>query len=189
MRIKVYLLLSLAHYFGVEQGTLQKASGLGANTLSVWKTNKRHPTAERFRRAQSTLIDLAGLPERIQRNGHRRSCEDCDQVALLRNLCSLNASASTRSRTLSGTMSSLARLSAFVSSSSTAHARLYMGRRMADCKASGRLLYSSSPARTLAICSGRCWRFSLIRNQCQYNYLQTCRLSLHLALITFAQGF
>ena len=63
MRIKVYLLLSLAHYFGVEQGTLQKASGLGANTLSVWKTNKRHPTAERFRRAQSTLIDLAGLLE------------------------------------------------------------------------------------------------------------------------------
>jgi hypothetical protein len=46
----------------VQQGTLQKASGLGANTLSVWKTNDRRPTDERFYKAQSALIDLAGLP-------------------------------------------------------------------------------------------------------------------------------
>ena len=62
MRLKVYLLLALAHYCGVQQGALQKASGLGANTLSVWKTNNRHPTAERFQKAQSALVDLAGLP-------------------------------------------------------------------------------------------------------------------------------
>ena len=62
MRLKVYLLLALAHYCGIEQGALQKASGLGANTLSVWKTNNRHPTAERFYMAQSALIDMAGLP-------------------------------------------------------------------------------------------------------------------------------
>jgi len=62
MRLKVYLLLALAHYCGVQQGALQKASGLGANTLSVWKTNNRHPTAERFYMAQAALIDLAGLP-------------------------------------------------------------------------------------------------------------------------------
>jgi hypothetical protein len=62
MRLKVYLLLALAHYCGVQQGALQKASGLGANTLSVWKTNDRHPTAERFYKAQSALIEMAGLP-------------------------------------------------------------------------------------------------------------------------------
>jgi hypothetical protein len=62
MRLKVYLLLALAHYCGIQQGTLQKSSGLGANTLSVWKTNNRHPTAERFQKAQSALVDLAGLP-------------------------------------------------------------------------------------------------------------------------------
>jgi len=62
MRLKVYLLLAIAHYCGIQQGTLQKASGLGANTLSVWKTNDRHPTAERFQKAQSALVDLAGLP-------------------------------------------------------------------------------------------------------------------------------
>ena len=62
MRLKVYLLLAVAHYMGVEQRQLQKASGLGANTLSVWKTNDRHPTAERFQKAQSALVDLAGLP-------------------------------------------------------------------------------------------------------------------------------
>ena len=62
MRFKVYLLLALAHYCGVQQGALQKASGLGANTLSVWKTNNRHPTAERFYMAQASLVELAGLP-------------------------------------------------------------------------------------------------------------------------------
>jgi hypothetical protein len=62
MRLKVYLLLALAHYCGVQQGALQKASGLGANTLSVWKTNDRRPTAERFYKAQSALIEMAGLP-------------------------------------------------------------------------------------------------------------------------------
>jgi hypothetical protein len=46
----------------VQQGALEKASGLGANTLSVWKTNDRHPTAERFYKAQSALIEMAGLP-------------------------------------------------------------------------------------------------------------------------------
>jgi len=62
MRLKVYLLLALAHYCGVQQGALQIASGLGANTLSVWKTNDRHPTAHRFYKAQSALIDMADLP-------------------------------------------------------------------------------------------------------------------------------
>ena len=62
MRLNVYLLLALAYYCGVQQGALQKASGLGANTLSVWKTNNRHPTAERFYKAQSALIEMAGLP-------------------------------------------------------------------------------------------------------------------------------
>ena len=62
MRLNVYLLLALAHYCGVQQGALQKASGLGANTLSVWKTNNRHPTPERFYKAQSALIEMAGLP-------------------------------------------------------------------------------------------------------------------------------
>jgi len=62
MRLKVYLLLALAHYCGVQQGALQKASGLGANTLSVWKVNNRHPTPERFYKAQSALIEMAGLP-------------------------------------------------------------------------------------------------------------------------------
>jgi hypothetical protein len=62
MRLKVYFLLALAHYCGVQQGALQKASGLGANTLSVWKTNDRHPTVERFYRAQCALVQLAGLP-------------------------------------------------------------------------------------------------------------------------------
>ena len=62
MRLKVYLLLALAHHQGIQQGALQKASGLGANTLSVWKVNNRHPTPERFYKAQSALIDLAGLP-------------------------------------------------------------------------------------------------------------------------------
>ena len=62
MRLKVYLLLALAHYCGIEQGALQKASGLGANTLSVWKVNNRHPTPERFYKAQSALIEMAGLP-------------------------------------------------------------------------------------------------------------------------------
>jgi hypothetical protein len=28
----------------------------------VWKTNDRHPTAERFYKAQSALIDMADLP-------------------------------------------------------------------------------------------------------------------------------
>ena len=54
--------MALAHYCGVQQGALQKASGLGANTLSMWKTNNRHPTAERFCKAQAALIELAGLP-------------------------------------------------------------------------------------------------------------------------------
>jgi hypothetical protein len=62
MQLKVYNLLAIAHYFGVQQGTLQKASGLGANTLSVWKNKDRHPTPERFYKAQSALIELAGLP-------------------------------------------------------------------------------------------------------------------------------
>ena len=62
MRLKVYFLLALAHYCKIEQGALQKSSGLGANTLSVWKTNDRHPTAERFYMAQAALVELAGLP-------------------------------------------------------------------------------------------------------------------------------
>jgi len=62
MRFKVYLLLALASYLKIEQRELQKASGLGANTMSLWKVNKRHPTVESFYRAQSALVDLAGLP-------------------------------------------------------------------------------------------------------------------------------
>ena len=63
MRLKVYLLLAVAHYCKVEQRELQMASGLGANTMSLWKVNKRHPTVESFYRAQCALIDLAGLPD------------------------------------------------------------------------------------------------------------------------------
>ena len=62
MRLKVYLLLAVAHYCKVEQRELQMASGLGANTMSLWKVNKRHPTVESFYRAQCALVKLAGLP-------------------------------------------------------------------------------------------------------------------------------
>jgi len=63
MRYKVYLLLAVCHYLKVEQRQLQKASGLGANTMSLWKVNKRHPTVESFYRAQFALVELAGLPD------------------------------------------------------------------------------------------------------------------------------
>jgi len=62
MRLKVYLLLAVAHYCKIEQRELQMASGLGANTMSLWKVNKRHPTVESFYRAQCALVHLAGLP-------------------------------------------------------------------------------------------------------------------------------
>jgi len=62
MRLKVYLLLAVCHYCKIEQRTLQEASGLGKNTMSLWKVNKRHPTADSFQKAQSALVDLAGLP-------------------------------------------------------------------------------------------------------------------------------
>jgi len=62
MRLKVYLLLAVCHYLKIEQRQLQKASGLGANTMSLWKVNKRHPTVESFYRAQCALVELAGLP-------------------------------------------------------------------------------------------------------------------------------
>ena len=61
------------------------------------------------------------------------------QVLLDRSLCNLSASASTSARTPSGSLSSLARLAALVGSASTAQARVYMGRRMADCSGSGRI--------------------------------------------------
>jgi len=63
MRLKVYLLLAVCHYCKIEQRTLQEASGLGKNTMSLWKVNKRHPTADSFQKAQSALVDLAGLPD------------------------------------------------------------------------------------------------------------------------------
>ena len=63
MRFKVYLLLNVCHYLKIEQRELQKASGLGANTMSLWKVNKRHPTVKSFYRAQCALVQLAGLPE------------------------------------------------------------------------------------------------------------------------------
>jgi len=62
MRLKVYLLLAVCHYLKIEQRELQKASGLGANTMSLWKVNKRHPTVESFYRAQCALVHLGGLP-------------------------------------------------------------------------------------------------------------------------------
>jgi len=63
MRLKVYLLLAVCHYLKIEQRQLQNASGLGANTMSLWKVNKRHPTVESFYRAQCALVELSGLPE------------------------------------------------------------------------------------------------------------------------------
>jgi hypothetical protein len=62
MRLDVYLLLAVAHYCGVDQRDLSKASGLGTNILSVWKAAKRNPKKESFYRVQSALVDLAGLP-------------------------------------------------------------------------------------------------------------------------------
>jgi hypothetical protein len=62
MRLDVYILLDVAHFLKIEQRTLQKASGLGINTMSLWKVWKRHPTPESFKKAQNALVDLAGLP-------------------------------------------------------------------------------------------------------------------------------
>jgi len=61
------------------------------------------------------------------------------QELLDRSLYNLSASASTSARMLSGSLSSLARLAALVGSASAAQARVYIGRRMADCSGSGRV--------------------------------------------------